>query len=146
MKNSVGIPIVSLILAIAIGAVVAVTALGQPSLSELQIGLTAWAFLLLIFGLQGLLSVVVEGQELRPGVVPPRLTDPLSIGIVLFSFLLLIAAAILGFGIIASWSVATIGLAAGVGCIILALLLVLYKEAFVGDEACFDVREDGVPW
>jgi hypothetical protein len=26
------------------------------------------------------------------------------------------------------------------------LLLVFYKEAFIGDEATFDDRQDGVPW
>ena len=38
------------------------------------------------------------------------------------------------------------GVAAGAGCVFLATLLVCYKEAFLGDEARFDDREDGVPW
>jgi hypothetical protein len=144
VRNSPGLPIAALLLAAAIGAIVWGTA-AQP-LSELQIGLTAWAFALAIYGIQGLVSVMSEGQELRPGTAPPRLTDPLSVAIVVFSLLLLLSAGLLGFGILAGWSVGTIGLAAGVGCVILALLLVFYKEAFVGEEACFDAREDGVPW
>ena len=39
-----------------------------------------------------------------------------------------------------------LGIAAGAGCMSLAVLLIFYKEAFLGDEARFDDREDGIPW
>jgi hypothetical protein len=115
-------------------------------LTELELGGVAWAIGLAIFGLQGLLSVLVEGQELHPGRVRPRLTDVLSVGIVVFSVGLFAAATALAYGLTAEWSTGAIGALAGAGCLALAFLLVFYKEGFVGDEACFDEREDGVPW
>lgn len=149
MRNSATLPSVALVVALVAGLAAALAEPGSRdpfALSELQIGLVAWAFALAIFGLQGLLSVAVEGRELRPGRQPPHLTDPLSVAIVVFALLLVIAAGLLGYGIIAGWSPMTLGLAAGIGCIILALLLVSYKEGFVGEEASFDRRDDGIPW
>ncbi len=52
----------------------------------------------------------------------------------------------LGVGIALQWSVRVIGSLAGVGAIVLALMLAPYKEGFVGSEAHFDDRNDGVPW
>jgi hypothetical protein len=118
----------------------------QGPLTELELGGVAWAIGLAIFGLQGLLSVLVEGEELQPGRMPPRLTDLLSVGIVIFSVALLATATGLAYGLTADWSTEAIGVLAGAGCLALAFLLVFYKEGFVGDEAGFDEREDGVPW
>jgi hypothetical protein len=33
-----------------------------------------------------------------------------------------------------------------VGCLDLAILLIFYKEVFIGDEARLDEIDDGVPW
>jgi hypothetical protein len=60
--------------------------------------------------------------------------------------LLLVDAILLGYGIVDDWEPMAIGALAGVGCLVLAMLLIFYKEAFVGDESRFDAREDGVPW
>jgi len=117
-----------------------------PALTELEIGLVAWALALVIFGVQGLLSVAVEGRELRPGHVEPRLTGQLSVAIVAFGLALLAISALLGVAILDGWPPARVGTLAGAGCLILGLLLVLYKEAFVGDEAALDERDDGIPW
>jgi hypothetical protein len=146
VTNSLRLPLAALGLAVAIGAAVAVTGPTNGTLTELQIGLVAWAFGLAVFGLQGLLSVAVEGRELRPGRTPPHLTDALSVAIVVLALLLLTSAVLLALGIKADLSIQTIGLTAGFGCVILALLLVLYKEAFLGDEAALDRRDDGLPW
>ncbi len=116
------------------------------ALSELEIGLTALAFTLAIFGIQGLLSVLLEGRRLHLGRVRPRLTNPLSAAIIVFSLALFVLSVFLGTGIVRGWSPRSLGTLAGLGCIDLAALLVFYKEAFVGDEARFDDREDGVPW
>ena len=59
--------------------------------------------------------------------------------------MLLISVA-LAYGIVTDWGPILLGTLAGAGALILSGLLVFYKEAFVGDEACFDEREDGVPW
>jgi len=148
VTNSPRLPIVSLILAGVLAIVAAATtAPVQPlPLSELQLGAVGGALTLGVFGIQGLISVLLEGSELRPGMAPPHLTNPLSAAIVVVSMLLFGDALLLGYGIVTGWGTAALGVAAGAGCVFLATLLVCYKEAFLGDEARFDDREDGVPW
>ena len=150
MRNTPYLPIFSLALAFVLAVVTLIRYLRMERdadvLSEGQIGLAAWAFALAIYGIQGLVSVLLKGRELHPGRVRPRLTNPLSLAIIIFALLLLVDAVLLGYGIIDDWRPMAIGTLAGVGCLVLALLLVFYKEAFVGDEACFDEREDGIPW
>ncbi len=151
MRNSPVLPYVSIVVAAILGVVTLVSYFSRSrgdvfSLSELEIGLVAVAFTLLIFATEGLISVLLEGRELHLGRVRPRLTNPLSLAIVAFSLLLFAVAIGLSIGLINGWDPEVIGLLAGVGCIDLALLLVFYKEAFVGDEAHFDHRDDGVPW
>jgi hypothetical protein len=148
VTNSPRLPIVALILAIllAIAAAAAIDP-GQPlPLSELQLGAVGGALTLGVFGVQGLLSVGLEGRQLRPGISPPHLTNPFSAAIVLVSLLLFADALLLGYGIVAGWRTVALGVGAGAGCVFLAALLVFYKEAFLGDGAHFDEREDGVPW
>ncbi|MDP9366200.1 MAG: hypothetical protein M3Q10_18595 [Chloroflexota bacterium] len=151
MDNSPRLPTVSILLAIGLGLITGASFLSRevgdvPFLSEAEIGMVAIGFTLAIFGVQGLISVLLEGRQLHPGIVRPRLTDPLSIAIIVSSVVLFGIAVALAYGIVLDWSPIALGLVAGAGCLILAMLLVFYKEAFVGDEACFDDREDGVPW
>ena len=151
MDNSPRLPTVAILLAVGLAIVTGVSYASRqigdvPFLSEVEIGLVAAGFTLAIFGVQGLISVLLEGRQLHPGIVRPRLTDPLSIAIVAFSLLLFGIAIALAYGIVLDWGPIILGTLAGAGCLILAMLLVFYKEAFVGDEACFDDREDGVPW
>ncbi len=61
------------------------------------------ALSLVIFAVIGLISVLLEGRELTPGRVQPRLTDPLSVAIVIFSALLFIIAVFLGIRIVQGW-------------------------------------------
>lgn len=148
MRNSPRLPVLSLYLAgvLAILLIVTTRAGGRIPLSEIEIGLVAGAVTLAIYGLQGVISIMVEGVELVPGRRGPVLTGPLSVSIVVFSIALFGIAITLAWGISDDWSERTIGVLAGVGSLILALLLMLYKEAFLGDEARFDDRNDGVPW
>jgi len=151
MDNSPRLPAVSIVLAIVLAVLAAIAYAnrdpdGPFSLSEVEIGLVAAAFSLAVFGAQGLISVLVEGRRLHLGIVRPRLTDPLSIAIVVFSLLLFALAVALGVGLVRDWDPEMLGILAGAGCIVLAALLVFYKEAFVGDEARFDERDDGIPW
>jgi hypothetical protein len=115
-------------------------------LSELQLGAIGIALTFAIFGVQGLLSVALEGQELRPGLQPPHLTNPLSVAIGITALLLFLDALLLGYGIVTGWDTTGLGLTTATGCVLVAALLLLYKEAFLGDEAHFDDREDGIPW
>lgn len=147
MRNTTGLPFVSLILAAILIVVVLIThGIGDDPLTELELGATAAAVAFIIYGAQGLISVVLEGTELRPGRRPPHLTGPLTTWTVVLSFVLLLDAITLAFGVAADWGPIGLGFLAGGGCLILAFLLVGYKEAFLGEEARFDQRDDGVPW
>jgi hypothetical protein len=101
---------------------------------------------LAVFGFQGLVSIMVEGKELHPGRVLPRLTEQLTLSIAILSLALLVLTGFLAYGLTSDWHSRTLGILAGVGCILIALIAISYKEGFVGDEAGFDLREDGVPW
>jgi peptidoglycan/LPS O-acetylase OafA/YrhL len=133
MRNSPRLPAVALVAAVALAGIVWLTH-GNGPLTELELGGIAWSI--------GL----VEGQELHPGRVRPRLTGPLSVGIVVLALALVGTAVALAWGLTGNWGPEALGWVAGAGCLILAVMLVLYKEGFVGDEASFDEREDGVPW
>ena len=119
---------------------------GDPALNELQIGAAAWAVTLAMFGAQGIVSIVLEGRQLFVGTIGPRLTNPLSVAIAACSILLLILAGLTGLAIVSVQPTAVVGTAAGAGCLDLGLLLLLYKEAFVGHEAHLEPRQDGIPW
>ena len=151
MDNSPRLPTASLVLAIGLAIIATISfvsrAVGEvPFLSEVELGLVAAGFALAIFGIQGLISILVEGRRLHPGIVRPRLTDPLSVAIAVSSLVLFGIAVALAYGVVLNWSPIVLGVLAGAGSLILAMLLVFYKEAFVGDEACLDDRDDGVPW
>lgn len=148
MRNSASLPIAALLVAAGLIVLLLVsTGDGQRiPLTELELGGVAAVISLLIFGIQGLISVALEGEQLLPGRHGPRLTDPISAAIILFSLLLFGIAVALAYGIVNEWQVRALGVLSGIGSTTLALLLVLYKEAFIGDEARFDDRQDGVPW
>ena len=147
MRNTSGLPIVSLIIAAGLAVIVAIThGINSEHLNVIEIGAVAAAIALLIYGVQGLISVVVDGEELSPGTTPPHLTDSLSDGIVVISALLIMNGMALAYGLADNWGTGYIGVLAGTGCFLLAAMLVAYKEAFLGEEARFDRRDDGVPW
>lgn len=148
MRNSPRLPVAALILATLLTVVLAITTSDgdRIPLTELELGGIAAIVALAIYGVQGLISIALEGEELVPGRRGPRLTDAISVAIVIFALALFGIAVALAYGIAGDWQTRTLGLLAGGGSVIVALLLVLYKEAFIGEEACFDDREDGVPW
>jgi hypothetical protein len=150
MQNSPGIPLAALVVAIALATITVLSVFagvgGGIALNELQLGATAWALGLGIYGVQGIVSIVVEGRQVFPGIINPRLNNPLSAVIAALSVLLFVLAGLTGFAIVSGQSTALIGTAAGAGCLDLGLLLLFYKEAFIGHEAHLDLRQDGVPW
>jgi hypothetical protein len=150
MRNSPGIPVAAFVVAIVFASATIVSVMagagGDPALNELQIGAAAWAVTLAMFGAQGIVSIVLEGRQLVVGTIGPRLTNPLSAAIATCSIALLLLAGATGLAIVSSQPTAVVGTAAGVGCFDLGLLLLLYKEAFVGHEAHLEPRQDGIPW
>jgi len=150
VQNSPGIPLAAFVVAIVLAGATIVSVMagvgGDPALNELQIGAAAWAVTLAMFGVQGIVSIVVEGRQLFVGTIGPHLTNPLSAAIAACSILLLILAGLTGLVIVSGQPTAVVGTAAGAGCLDLGLLLLLYKEAFVGHEAHLEPRQDGIPW
>jgi uncharacterized membrane protein len=163
MDNSPRLPILSAIGAIIAGLVTMVLWWGRDAdqnwvpgldgalqyvyaLNELEIALTALAVTLAIFAVIGLISYVVEGRELRPGRILPRLSGQLTIAISILALALIVDVIVLAVALVQEWSTAWLCTLAGIGSILIAFLLVLYKEAFVGEEARFDDRKDGIPW
>lgn len=147
MRNTTELPIIALVLAAVLTIGVLISAAGEPgTLKVLELGAVAWAVGLAVFGVQGLISVFLEGRELQLGRVHPRLTGPLSLAVAVLSLVLFGIAIFLTVGLTSDWGVKALGALAGAGCLVLALLLVSYKEAFVGDEATLDDRDDGIPW
>lgn len=153
MDNSPKLPYASIVVAVLASIAAAISYFQRGgnaeaifSLNEPEIGLVALAASLLIFSVEGLISVVSEGRILAPGRMPPRLTNLLTLAIIVASVILFADAVFLAIGLVQDWDVWIIGWLAGGGCLLLALLLVFYKEAFVGDESHFDERNDGVPW
>jgi len=159
MQNSPRIPVAAFVVAIALAGVTVVSLMagvgGNPALNELQIGATAWALTLGVFGVQGIVSIVFEGRQLFLGTIEPRLNplhasryavdNLLSVAIAALSVLLFILAGLTGLAIISGQPTAVIGSAAGAGCLYIELLLLFYKEAFIGQEAHLEPRKDGVP-
>ena len=150
MQNSPGIPLAAFVAAIVLAGATIVSVMagvgGDPALNELQIGAAAWAVTLAMFGAQGIVSIVLEGRQLFVGTIAPRLTNTLSAAIAACSILLLILAGLTGLAIVSGQPTAVVGTAAGAGCLDLGLLLLFYKEAFIGHEAHLESRQDGIPW
>jgi hypothetical protein len=147
MRNTANLPVLGIVLAVILTVGVLISAVGEPgTLKVLELAAVAWAVGLATYGIQGLISVLLEGHELRPGRVLPRLSDPLTLAIALLSLVLFGIAIFLAVGLTSEWGVKALGALAGAGCLVLALLLVSYKEAFVGEEATLDDRDDGIPW
>jgi hypothetical protein len=147
MRNTSGLPLASLVAAIVLTVIVLLThGINNDPLSELEIGAVAGALGLYIYAIQGLISVVVDGKELKPGKTPPHLTDLLTDSIVAICALLIMDGLALAYGIASNWGAIALGALAGAGSILLSFLLVAYKEAFLGEETRFDRRDDGVPW
>lgn len=160
MQNSPGIPLAAFVVAVVLTSATIASVMagvgGDPALNELQIGAAAWAVTLAVFGAQGIVSIVLEGRQLFVGTIAPRLTnplraprygvDPLSAAIAACSILLLALAGLTGLAIVSGQPTAVVGTAAGAGCLDLGLLLLFYKEAFIGHEAHLESRQDGIPW
>ncbi|MBV9173730.1 MAG: hypothetical protein JOZ81_27005 [Chloroflexi bacterium] len=150
MHNSLRVPLGALAAAVVLAVVTGLTVMarvgGDPALTELQIGATAWSLALGLFGLQGIVSVVVEGRQLAPSTIQPHLSNWVSAAITVLSVVLFGLAGGTGLAIVSGQPTALIGSAAGAGCLVLGLLLLFYKEAFVGHEAHLEPRYDGVPW
>ena len=150
MQNSPGLPLVALVVGVVLAAITVVSVMAgigfDPALTELQIGATAWALALGIYGAQGVVSVVAEGRTLVLGTVAAHMGGRITVAIAALSVVLVAVSGLTALSIVSGQSTAVVGSAAGAGCLLLGLLLLFYKEALIGHEAHLEPRQDGVPW
>jgi peptidoglycan/LPS O-acetylase OafA/YrhL len=146
MFKRFSLPAASLLGAAALAGIAMASRPVAGPLTEIDIGLIAWTLVLSIFGIQALVSLVVEGPEPRPGTRPPHSPLSLSVLIAVGCLLLVGLAAALGGAILSGQTVAFVGACAGAGCLVLALVLGAYKQAFIGEEVRVETRQDGIPW
>lgn len=146
MVKRFSLPSASLGAAAALGGIAIANRPVAMPLTEIEIGLIAWMLVLSIFGIQAVVSLALEGSDPRPGVRAPRPTLLLTILIGVGCVVLVGVAAVLGGAILSGQTVAVLGVSAGAGCLVLALVLGAHKQAFIGDEVRVEAREDGIPW
>ncbi|HED03235.1 MAG TPA: hypothetical protein ENI60_00465 [Candidatus Fraserbacteria bacterium] len=116
-------------------------------LESYEIALVIWSFLFILLGLQGLISVYLDGEVEQVEVRPAK---PAPWPVVWF--MLLLTAANVG----TAWEFAqqlfhgaspsSLGQLAALLLFILAALIGLYRRYFIADVVVAQERDDGVPW
>jgi hypothetical protein len=120
-------------------------------LSVGQIGLMAFAMSLFIYGFTSLISVWLEGTELRPGKhLPSAGSLPMVAGVVLSVLLAGVSgffARALAFGSTSGYHSPSLqgGLFAAM-MLLIALLITLYKKYFMGEEVVAEDEKSDFPW
>jgi len=116
-------------------------------LDSYQIALIAWGFLLALYGVQGVLSVWLEGRELRLNAHRERPREPLWVFVVVLGLtaleFFLAVRFVMG---LPTAPARQLALDSGLLFLVLAAMLVLYRKYFVEDEVVAGERDDGVPW
>ena len=116
-------------------------------LKAYEIGLVAWTFLLALFGLQGLITVFLEGEELEPHEGKEREGSLGAIALLAGLLALEVALAVLfARGLYTGAQAKTLALYGGGIFLALAAMLIVYRRAFVKDEVIAQEREDDFPW
>lgn len=112
-----------------------------------EVALVIWSFVLGLLGLQGLISIYLEGDVKAVGThAPPPLTWPV----------MLLVLALLALNFWSAWtfvqllfgegSPEALGRLASLMVFILAALLVIYRRYCIEDKVVGKPRNDGVPW
>jgi hypothetical protein len=126
---------------------------GHPieKLSSGMVGLVAFGFVLLVFGVIGLLVVWLEGEEPRP-IVRRAAPGPWAFAAVILAALALVASS----GIFVQailWSQSTRqnlplqeGVLFGIVALLVATVLALYKRYFQDEEVKTESMDSEVPW
>lgn len=116
-------------------------------LESYEIGLVAWIFLLALFGIQGLISVWLEGKELKLGREKRPSESPIAviaIGILTVAELVLAVSFIQSLQ--ANGSPKALAIYAALIFFSLAAQLCLYRRYFIADEVIAQERDDELPW
>jgi len=159
-RNDALIPFWALVIAVALGwaayldgSRVAVLSggTGPAALSVGQIGLATFSLVLAVYGMMGLVSVWLEGVELRPGRHTPEVGVGPVAAAILLAFLLAAASGLFVQDIRRSLQTDQIhalneGVIFGAMALLSALLIIVYKEYMVGEEAIAEDEHSEVPW
>lgn len=159
-RNDTAMPFFALLLGAALGLMAYLDGqhiarlLGETpkDLSVGQIGLVAFALVLGLYGIVGLVSVWLEGTELRVGTHAPRASMPALLVAVLLALGLVVLSGLFVRSIRSSLVSNTVapleqGLLFGGMMLCAAAALAVYRKAFVAEEAIAeDERGDGFPW
>ncbi len=116
-------------------------------LKAYQIGLVAWTFLLALFGIQGLITVYLEGQATEPHRGEAREGSPWAV--LLLAMLLAVELAfsvLFARGLYGGAPSELLALYGGAIFFALAAMLIVYRRCFVRDEVIAEEREDDFPW
>lgn len=116
-------------------------------LESYQIALIVWGFVLALYGVQGLLSVWLEGPQLRPGE-KNQAREPLGavVAIALLTGVVFFFAVRFVQSLQHQPDPQRLALYGALLFVGLAAMLVLYRKYFIGDEVVTQDRDDGVPW
>ncbi|MFN4218422.1 MAG: cytochrome C [Candidatus Bipolaricaulia bacterium] len=116
-------------------------------LESYQIALIVWGFVIALYGVQGLLSVWLEGQQLRPGEKGSA-REPLgaAVAIAFLTGLVLFFAVRFVQSLRQQPDPQRLALYGALLFFGLAAMLVVYRKYFIGDEVITQDRDDGVPW
>lgn len=116
-------------------------------LEAYEIALVIWSFLFGLLGLQGLISIYLEGETEQPGTHPPRPAPAAVIALM---------AGLAAANVWVAWVFVAqlfqggepVSLArwAALMALTLAALVGLYRRYFIADEVLAQDRDDGVPW
>jgi uncharacterized membrane protein (DUF4010 family) len=116
-------------------------------LEAYEIALIIWSFLFGLLGLQGLISIYLEGETDEPGVRP---VQPAPWGVMIFM------AALTAANVATAWlfvqqlyqgaSPSSLGQLAALLAFLLAALVGLYRRYFIDDVVISQERDDDVPW
>lgn len=117
-------------------------------LEAYQVALIAWGFVLLLYGLQGLISVWLEGQELRLGQKGERASESLWAVAAILLLLGLLAFFAVRFvnGLRVGTTPAALAFDASMLFFGLAAMLVLYRRFFIADEVIVQDRDEETLW
>lgn len=159
-RNDALIPFWALVIALVLGwaayldgSRVAVLSGGNApaALSVGQIGLVTFSLVFAVYGMIGLVSVWLEGTELRPGRHTPEPGGGPLVAGTLLALLLAAASGMFVHDIRRSLQTAEVhaaseGMIFGAMALLSALLIIVYKKYVVGEEAIAEDEHSEVPW
>jgi hypothetical protein len=116
-------------------------------LKAYEIGLVAWTFLLGLFGVQGLITVFLEGEVVEPHEGEEREGSPWAVLLMAGLWAAEVVFSVLfARGLYGGARSEVLALYSGAIFLALAAMLIVYRRCFIKDEVVAQEREDDFPW